>query len=1010
MASVYYLEGASGTNSGTLTNPYNNWADFYTNLDDTKQGYAAGTETMTAARAAISKEINVRQWAGQAAWKVNVDSATSHGFDIRTSCDMRDVEVYGANSNGVLAREIATGETCSFINISAHDNGQHGFHNFLQSGGEVSVSGTFFNNASEGFRGEGQTGGAFIADGCDISGNGGGQEGYLLNCTGGSQKVTRCKIHDGTGHGIKEVGCTSGDIELSRNVLYNLGSAGGDAGFEVTRSCTIANNTVYDVQYCLVLTSNATNVVAKNNIFRAPGTGAIFVTNGADVGLDCDYNCFEAGSSGFGYYKTGWSADLAAWQAASNQDANSIDSDPELFDPEYGGNLKLRPTSPCRGAGTTVSGIGTTDMDGFESDSGVDIGCYNFDASGVSFSTSATRTSGDTPLSVQFASHLTVSSQTTLLDLDGRTFWFFYEDGILQDTRKGTNIGKVFDTTNTWTVSVVVIEPDGTQSTSHTAHTITPTAFDGTTYVIAGDGDFTGAPSGTQVTTSDWRTAFSGSSRLATDTQFLFKRGETYTSSQWYHFGDNDLEGVRVGAWGTGTGEDATYGWYANDPVFSQASGSWPTDEFTCLVLGGSDIAFEHINFTAVATTNYQALYMIGSSRDYNVTDTTMWRCQGTNSQTNADGVFGFHLASWTYQPLEGMTYRNHIENCTVGTCSGISVYFGGEQCSFFHNKVGPSTGSHLLRSGYTRYGDISENEFDSPYGTAADGRHGIKLHAPNDRTHFTWTEFVNISGNRFTLDQVDSTGIDIAPQDSGQDEWLRRIVVDGNGFTIDADDISKSINWCQAEGVTVRNNWVRDISWQPPSTTDIGVVYVNRRYSTGITPQRLRILNNLMYSDNTVRQSTSIALYQASQDWDDVVIAGNIIWASGRTEAQCPVVVEESTAVVPTNPTLAANLKKCSDTSPALDFDWTNAATGDFTIGADSDAIAEGSALYSPLTDADNGVHNATPDAGPYGYNLTTVSPGGSTATITPYARQIMISRLKKLPGARSHHAGRRK
>ena len=115
----------------------------------------------------------------------------------------------------------------------------------------------------------------------------------------------------------------------------------------------------------------------KNNIFwnarsnAAGGTTknyAIYV-NGTVSGLSSDYNdLYATGTNGY-VGRTSTNGDLltlAAWQAATAQDAHSISMNPQYINPTGDANtvdLHILIGSPCVGAGITIPGI-TIDFDG----------------------------------------------------------------------------------------------------------------------------------------------------------------------------------------------------------------------------------------------------------------------------------------------------------------------------------------------------------------------------------------------------------------------------------------------------------------------------------------------------------------------------------------------------------------------------------------------------------------------------------------------------------------------
>jgi hypothetical protein len=603
----------------------------------------------------------------------------------------------------------------------------------------------------------------------------------------------------------------------------------------------------------------------------------------------------------------------------------------------------------------------------------------------VTFSTTATRTGGDTPLSVFFDGTGSTSTQTTDPVLACEFFWDIYKEGTYVSSRKGAAVAIIFDTTDSYEVKLTIVEPDGIATQQGTGLTIQPTAFDGTTYVIAQDGVFTGAPSGTQITSGNFKTVLD--TYAAEDVRFLFKRGNTFTSSSECRYDDYDH--CRIGAWGTGTGLNATYGYYSNDPVFSQASGSWPSGQWTMLIIAVQDIAIEHINFTAVATTTQQAWYMLGSSLDYNLEDATIYKCQFSNNETGSEGSLGMN-PNFSYQLEDNMPYRITAQNCNFGAAPGINVFFGGRFSSLHNCNVGASATSHCVRMDYGWKSELSHLTITDP----ATQRHGIKLHAPTNRSYsdsygdIEWTDYVSITGCTILVSQSQSTPVDIAPQDSGADEWLRNIVCDGNVAKVTAlngNGVSTMFNWCQADGMTFRNNIFTDRYWNGVSSSWAQMCRIEERYSGGVTPQNIRFYGNLVYSTvDAGRNGIVIAAYASGNDYTDVIAANNIVYTA-QGETKVDVLRREDWNAI-NNATVTNNLLLANDLPETADF--TDEDNDDFTIGTSSDAIGAGSSTYKVNVDLAGNVHNSTPDIGPYGYDTDDYSPspgggggGGGTA-----------------------------
>jgi hypothetical protein len=158
------------------------------------------------------------------------------------------------------------------------------------------------------------------------------------------------------------------------NIYYNSVNLFGDFAGYNTATLTAA---------MLFNTNTITNVDLRNNVFvntmnnttvTTDKNYAIYSTTAAGNFTNINYNdYFVSGSEGvLGYIGSADKTTLAAWQAATSQDANSISSNPSFV-----ANDDLRPSagSPVLNAGTPITGI-TTDFLGDARDASPSMGAY----------------------------------------------------------------------------------------------------------------------------------------------------------------------------------------------------------------------------------------------------------------------------------------------------------------------------------------------------------------------------------------------------------------------------------------------------------------------------------------------------------------------------------------------------------------------------------------------------------------------------------------------------------
>lgn len=116
----------------------------------------------------------------------------------------------------------------------------------------------------------------------------------------------------------------------------------------------IYNNTVYGPAAAvpaLTIASSSTGAIVKNNIFQT-GTYAS-VDAGSESGIAMDYNDWSSSASGTPFTWGGAAMSFAQWQATTNQDAHSLNVDPQLANPLLRW-FALGAKSPVRYKGTNL--------------------------------------------------------------------------------------------------------------------------------------------------------------------------------------------------------------------------------------------------------------------------------------------------------------------------------------------------------------------------------------------------------------------------------------------------------------------------------------------------------------------------------------------------------------------------------------------------------------------------------------------------------------------------------
>lgn len=178
---------------------------------------------------------------------------------------------------------------------------------------------------------------------------------------------------------------------VSNNIIYDVKSSGAQYGLYNTSSSSAnyyhntvsfddAGNTATSLSYGFYQTTLSTDINVKNNIINITraGTGnkfALYFATSTST-IVSDYNVlYVTGTNAFTGYNGTNQPNLAAWQAATSQDANSLVYQPIFSSPATG---NLSPLNPAIDNEGTPVGILTDILNVSRSASTPDIGAYEF--------------------------------------------------------------------------------------------------------------------------------------------------------------------------------------------------------------------------------------------------------------------------------------------------------------------------------------------------------------------------------------------------------------------------------------------------------------------------------------------------------------------------------------------------------------------------------------------------------------------------------------------------------
>jgi hypothetical protein len=397
--------------------------------------------------------------------------------------------------------------------------------------------------------------------------------------------------------------------------------------------------------------------------------------------------------------------------------------------------------------------------------------------------------------------------------------------GRSKNTARGPLAAHVFETPGTYTVAVVVTDVDNTSFTHQTTITV-----DDPDVVFAGDNticfstgsDFTGCPSGNEVTITAFSEAFA---YAEAGMRLLLKRGDTFTGASRAYL-DTPGPGI-VGAFGSGDPPaiDMTY----SGGLIQLSDGSPTIDDWRIMDL----------HFIGHGT----GFIIEGENRIQRVTMlrlTTNDPHRGVVISTSKPDYYG-----------TGMHSELALVECSFYDMVGdYGAFISSERLMLLGNHI-ENVDGHVVRTQHVDQGVYSNNYLARPlweYGAV------LKLHAEPvggeiDGDQRPSGHFV-ITGNIFEAAGNDWS-LQIGPQSHRWDESVHNGILDGNHF------IAGSGNQVQlhlaATDTTVRNN-VFDTS----DAVDHIAIHVVQR---GIEPppEDNRIYNNTCFTSASGGTATCV-------------------------------------------------------------------------------------------------------------------------------------------------------
>lgn len=492
---------------------------------------------------------------------------------------------------------------------------------------------------------------------------------------------------------------------------------------------------------------------------------------------------------------------------------------------------------------------------------------------GITTSASASRSSGVAPCAVFFEATATTNSLgiDSFHDIlycwnfgDGEVAWT-YGTGAGDNSKnraRGPVAAHVYETAGTYTAKVtpITVSSGGTLSigaTTSLTTTVAAATRSGTTYVVSSSGNFTGAPAGTQVTTSDINTAL-GSGRMAANTRFLFKGGETFNLSAGFTVG---VSGVTFGAWGAGK------------PTITHTNGAYNLSIST----GVDDIIAMDLSLDAVTSGsgNVRWKTLFGNGASGARSNILMLRIDTNKNSSLFDGGFtdGVFLVECNGQGFTGGSgnvgfYAEHSSRVVL---LGSRIY----DCTGTEHCVRHQGSTKVIVSNNTIYKPATSKNCVTIRGRS--------VYATPATWSGVWVENCVVSDNIMDAGTTanPSPSVFIGPQNLNSDERVRNVIVERNYAAGNAPFLGSEV----CSGLTVRNNLVL---FESTATYPGAVMYISARNTVG-TPAGTSsyIYNNSVFEPSGGTLEFSLVAISKSGTLDyatGIVVKNNLCYAPGAT------------------------------------------------------------------------------------------------------------------------------
>jgi Ca2+-binding RTX toxin-like protein len=411
--------------------------------------------------------------------------------------------------------------------------------------------------------------------------------------------------------------------------------------------------------------------------------------------------------------------------------------------------------------------------------------------------------------------------------------WTFGDPNGAYNTLVGWNAGHIYDNPGTYTIVLTITNVSGKSSSLSTTVTVGASTRR-TIYVdsVYGNDNNNGLSASSPV-----KTGIRASQLITDNTAVLFRRGESFNSSNYFYIGKQN---VVIGAYGTG----------ANPIMMKQSS----ADHGVFYIQSTADqVVIENLIFDSV----FKPVGVVA-----NEIDAVGIYPSGRNITVRNNTFLNINTAVDAYMAPTGMLLQNN----TAPDIHGLRGYFewmNGSEQVIVGNTVVNSTREHVMRSSFASTSKIliTDNNFANPSDAGGDSGD-----SPKTPINIRDGSYVDIENNQLSQGTV-SIGPDDALPENTVVSWIK---LNGNTFTNSQIQIHGSV-----QHMLVSNN-VTDYSFYP----DIIIQTVDPVYAS-------RVMSDITIDHNTGILSSALGFFLEvdGDKYKNIITVTNNLFAAPNFE-----------------------------------------------------------------------------------------------------------------------------